>query len=155
MRNYVHPGMAVLDLGCGTGFFTIEIAKLVGNSGKVVAADVQIGMLEILKQKIKDSPIRQKIEIHHCPENNLGLTGKFDFVFAFYAFHEMRFVDNIIREIKNLINNETKILIAEQKFHVTKSAFEAIVNKMVNKGFVICDRPVIFFSRAVVMKIKS
>ena len=44
------------------GFFTIEIAKLVGNSGKVVAADVQIGMLEILKQKISDLYEKHKNE---------------------------------------------------------------------------------------------
>ena len=44
--------MTVLDLGCGTGYFTLETAKLLDNNGKVIAADVQKGMLDILKQKL-------------------------------------------------------------------------------------------------------
>jgi ubiquinone/menaquinone biosynthesis C-methylase UbiE len=33
--------MTVADLGCGPGFFTIEMAKMVGNNGKVTAVDLQ------------------------------------------------------------------------------------------------------------------
>ena len=44
-KKYIQPDMTVLDLGFGTGFFTLEILKLLNHKGKVVAADVQNGML--------------------------------------------------------------------------------------------------------------
>ena len=44
--------MTVLDVGCGPGFFTLDMARLVGPSGRVIAADLQEGMLEKLGQKI-------------------------------------------------------------------------------------------------------
>jgi len=50
LRKYIRPGMTVLDLGCGTGFFTFEIAQLLNGKGKVIAIDVQEGMLEIMKK---------------------------------------------------------------------------------------------------------
>lgn len=71
LRNYIYPGMTVLDLGCGTGYFTLEIAKLVGNKGMVVACDVQKGMLDILKRKLQNSEFRERIQVHHNPENDV------------------------------------------------------------------------------------
>lgn len=50
---YCKPGMTAMDLGCGPGFFTIEMARLVGTSGHVSACDLQDGMLEKLGAKIK------------------------------------------------------------------------------------------------------
>jgi ubiquinone/menaquinone biosynthesis C-methylase UbiE len=41
LKPYIHEGMTVLDLGCGPGFFSIEIAKMLKDSGKVIAADLQ------------------------------------------------------------------------------------------------------------------
>ena len=41
-------GMTVLDVGCGMGFFSIGLAKLVGDKGCVIAADVQPKMLSVL-----------------------------------------------------------------------------------------------------------
>ena len=41
LSPYIHEGMTVLDLGCGPGVFSIEIAKLLGDSGNVIAADLQ------------------------------------------------------------------------------------------------------------------
>jgi len=151
--RYVRPGMTIVDLGCGTGYFTFEMAGLAGPTGKVIAADVQDGMLEILRRKLEGDEMRQNIMIHKCGENHLGLTEKVDFILAFYAFHEMEYIDEIIPELKGLLKPEAEILIAEQKFHVPKHAFDTLVRKMADNGFVICERPGIFFSRAVVMRI--
>lgn len=47
----LQSGMAVLDAGCGPGRLAIPVARQVGNQGKVVALDLQAGMLERAKQK--------------------------------------------------------------------------------------------------------
>ncbi len=47
----LEPGMAVLDAGCGPGRLTIPIARKVGGSGRVVAMDLQEGMLARTRQK--------------------------------------------------------------------------------------------------------
>ncbi len=54
MKQFLTDGLTVLDFGCGTGFFTIEIAKILENSGKVIAADLQDGMLKKVKNKIEN-----------------------------------------------------------------------------------------------------
>ncbi len=155
LKKHIRQGMTVLDLGCGTGYFTIEIAKLLNGKGKVIAIDVQEGMLEILKQKLKDSNLKQQIQILNNHEKSLGFTEKVDFILAFYSFHEMKYIDDIIQSLKEVAKPETKILISEQRVHVSKEMFDCIISRMTNNGFIVCERPRIFFSRSVVMKIEK
>src|SRR5208337_4430094 len=97
---YINEGMTVLDLGCGPGFFSIEIAKIVGITGKVVAADLQEGMLEKLKNKIKNTSILNIIELHKCQKDKIGLTVKFDFILLFYMLHEILNQTTLFQELK-------------------------------------------------------
>ena len=155
LKKYIHPGMTVLDLGCGTGYFTLEIANLLNHNGKVIAIDVQKGMLERLKQKLQNNEFHKLIEIHNSQENAICLTEKVDFILAFYSFHEMKYIDCIICDLTKIVKPETMVFISEQKLHVSKNTFNKIVEKMKNGGFEIYDRPAIFFSRTVIMKIKQ
>ncbi len=54
-RSGIQPGMRVLEIGCGSGAYTLEVARAVGATGKVVALDIQPGMLEQLKNKLTRS----------------------------------------------------------------------------------------------------
>lgn len=47
----LQTGMSVIDVGCGPGRLTIPIAKLIGKKGRVVAVDIQPGMLKIVRDK--------------------------------------------------------------------------------------------------------
>jgi len=49
----IKAGMTVADIGCGTGFFSIPLASLVGKKGKVFAADISKEMLSDLRVKVK------------------------------------------------------------------------------------------------------
>lgn len=104
----------------GTGYFTLEIAKLLEMKGKVIFADIQKGMPEVLEQKIKNSELQKQIQILNNQENTFNWTEKVDFILAFYAFHEMKYIDNIINELQKIVTPETNILIPEQKIHVSK-----------------------------------
>ena len=58
LQPYIRSGMTFLDIGCGAGFFSIAAASLLKGSGKVIAADLQDGMLEKIRQKIKGTELK-------------------------------------------------------------------------------------------------
>jgi ubiquinone/menaquinone biosynthesis C-methylase UbiE len=148
---YIKEGMKVLDLGCGPGFFTLEMARLVGSSGKVLAADLQDGMLEKLKVKIQNTGLANRVEFHQCPADRIGLSEKCDFILVFYMLHEVPDPGAFLREIKALLKPDGKVLIAEPKWHVTHDEFLATIAVMEQAGFAVLEKPKICFSRAVVI----
>lgn len=51
-RLELEPGFRVLDAGCGPGLLTVPVAKAVGHNGRVLALDIQAGMLERAKARV-------------------------------------------------------------------------------------------------------
>lgn len=151
LKPYLKEGMTALDLGCGPGYFTPVIAKLVGKKGSVIAADVQDGMLDKLKEKVKGKDIEQRIKFHKCEQNKIGVKDKVDFVLAFYMIHEVPNRGELFKEIKSILNSDGRILIVEPKFHVSKKTFESMITELIESGFKIVEFPKIFISRAVLM----
>lgn len=151
LKPYIQTGMTVLDMGCGPGFFTIEIAKLLNGSGKVIAADLQDGMLEKVRQKISRTELEQRIELHKCQNETIGITEKVDFVLAFYVVHEVPNQDKLFLELKSILKPNGKIFIVEPNFHVPGKAFETMLERAKSIGFVIAARPKSFLNRAVVL----
>jgi len=149
---YINEGMTVLDLGCGPGFFSMEIAKMVGNAGKVIAVDLQEGMLEILKNKIKNTSIQNAIELHKCQKDRIGLSDKVDFILLFYMLHEIPDKSTLFQELKRLLKPNAKILVVEPKFHVKKNDFNNSILTIKRNGFDIIEEPKIFFSRSIVLR---
>lgn len=151
LKPFISKGMTVLDLGCGPGFFSIEIAKMLSDSGKVIAADLQVGMLEIVNKKVKGTELERRIEIHKCEDTKVGVTENVDFVLAFYMIHEVANQELLFGELKSILKSDGKIYIIEPKFHVSKKSFELMINRVKNIGFEVIDRPKVFFSRTAVL----
>jgi ubiquinone/menaquinone biosynthesis C-methylase UbiE len=152
IKPYVKEGMTVLDLGCGPGFFTIEMAKLVGSKGKVVAADLQEEMLEIVRKKAENTNLQNTIELHNCQTNKIGLTQEFDFILLFYMLHEVPNQSAFLKELHALLKPEGRILIVEPKIHVTKDDFHQSKKILTKYEFDIIKEPKVFFSRTVLIK---
>jgi ubiquinone/menaquinone biosynthesis C-methylase UbiE len=155
-RNILSPhikeGFTALDLGCGPGFFTIDIAELVGQSGRVIAADLQEGMLEKLRAKIHGTEFEGRIVLHQCNERNIGVSEKIDFVLAFYMVHEIPDQESFFNEIHTILKPFGKILIVEPPFHVSRRAFEATVKKAAHSGLIPVSKPSVFLSKAIVLE---
>ena len=89
LKPFVNEGMVALDLGCGPGFFSVVMAQMVGIKGKVIASDLQKGMLEKLREKIHGRELEQRITLHKCEEEKIGLKEQVNFILAFYMVHEV------------------------------------------------------------------
>ncbi|MFH1824110.1 MAG: class I SAM-dependent methyltransferase [Candidatus Firestonebacteria bacterium] len=151
LKSYVKSGMTVLDVGCGPGFFSIEMARMVGPSGQVIAVDLQEGMLQKLRNKIKGTEDEKRIKLHKCEENKIGIYEKVDLILAFYMIHEISNQDIFFREIHSMLNPDGRFFIVEPKFHVSKKAFEETINIATKIGFEIIEKPRVFFSRSIVL----
>jgi ubiquinone/menaquinone biosynthesis C-methylase UbiE len=151
LKPFINEGMKVLDLGCGPGVFTLEIARLVKDSGKVIAADLQEGMLEIVAKKLKGSESELKVELHKCQTDSIGVTENVDFILAFWMVHEVPDHARLFLELKSILKPDGKLYIIEPKIHVTGSAFAAMSTLLLNSGFRIIGHPKVFFSRAIVL----
>ncbi len=152
LGEYAKEGMVVLDVGCGPGQFSVELAKMVGESGRVIAADLQEGMLKRLKNKIQGKEIEKRIVLHKCEENRIGVSEEVDLVLAFYMVHEVPNQETFLEELRSILKPDGIFVIIEPSFHVSKHAFEETVNKAVAKGFKTIKEPKVFISRAVVLR---
>jgi ubiquinone/menaquinone biosynthesis C-methylase UbiE len=151
LRPYIKTGMTVVDLGCGPGFFTIEMAKLLNGKGTVIAADLQQGMLDMVHRKIAGTALEQRVKLHLCKKESIDLTDKVDIILAFYMIHEVPDAEHLLREIKAILKQGGSILIIEPKFHVTKEKFDNLTTMIRRNGFTVTKGPGVFFSRSAVL----
>lgn len=152
LRPYIEEGMIVLDIGCGPGFFSIDIAKMVGKSGRVIAADLQEGMLQKLRNKIQGTELEKRVTLHKCDENRIGLSEQVDFILLFYMVHEVPNVEGLFSEIETILKPKGLVFVVEPPIHVSKKAFEKTVKKANDAGLSVVERPNLFLSKAVVLK---
>lgn len=152
LKDYIKEGMVALDLGCGPGLFSIEMAAMVGKTGKVIAIDLQEGMLEKIKSKIQGKEIEKRIKLHKCEKNKIGISTKADFVLAFYMVHEVPNQMDFFREIKSILKPNGKIFVIEPQFHVSKKAFENTINIAKEIGLKKSKKEKVFFSRAAILE---
>lgn len=152
LAPYLKPGIKVLDIGCGPGFFSIEIAKMVGENGKVYSVDLQEGMLNIIKNKIAGTELESRIQLIKSNDDGFNIPEKVDFILAFYMVHEVPDKDNLFKLLKNLLNDNGKFLFIEPTlFHVSKKEFESSLQKAANAGFKVAEGPKLTFSHSAVL----
>lgn len=152
LGRYIKPGMTVLDVGCGPGMFSIELARMVGPNGKVIAADLQEGMLDKLKKRIEGTELADRIVLHKTKKDAVAHQGEVDFVLAFYVVHEVPDDSRFLDEMKSIMKKNSILFIVEPRFHVNKDEFSDLVELATEKGFRIRKYPKVFLSRSVVLQ---
>ena len=155
LRPYITEGMTVMDYGCGPGFFTIDMAHMVGSAGRVIAADLQEGMLQKLRQKIQNTKFEDRIVLHKCEADRIGILAKLDFVLAFYVVHEISDQDQFFIEVETILQPNGQILMVEPPIHVSKSSFMKTVAKAREAGLNAKEGPRVILSKSVILQKKG
>lgn len=141
MGPYIKKGDTVIDIGCGPGFFSIEMAKLVGKNGKVIAVDLQEKMIAHVKKKAAKHDMQNRMEFHQCDANAIGLNRKADFILAYYMIHETPSPLHFLEEARGMLKDGGKMLVVEPKMHVSKSIFAQMLQEAEQAGLKAMDFP--------------
>jgi len=148
LGQYVQPGMTVMDLGCGMGYFSIAMARMVGPGGRVVAVDIQEKMLKVLAKRAEAAGVLDRIQLSLSGPGGIGVKEKADFVLAMWMLHEVPDVEEFLRRVRALVKEGGKFLIVEPKAHVSLSEFKEMLSVFNRLGFKKIAEPKVALSRA-------
>ena len=135
---HVEEGMTVLEPGCGMGFFTLPLARMVGPSGKVVVVEVQDKMLAVLEKRAEKAGLSDRIEPRQVGVEGLGLedlAGTVDFTAAIHMVHEVPDQGSFFTDVWLVLRPGGKLLVIEPKGHVSKEQFEKTIAAAEKMGF--------------------
>jgi len=150
--QYIKEGMTVMDIGCGGGFATLGFADMVGKSGKVIAADLQMEMLEITRNRSEKAGVTDRIIFHQCKPDRIGYKSKLDFALAFFMVHETPDIPGLLEEVYNILKDSGLFFISEPTFHVSKTEFTYTLEEAVKIGYKIYSYPEVMFGRNVILQ---
>ncbi len=150
LSPHIYPGMTVADIGCAMGFFSLDMARLVGPSGKVVCVDVQPKMIEKLRRRASKAELTDRIETRLCGSDSLGaddFAGRIDFVLCFAMVHETPDTSKFLSQASALLKPGGKLLVAEPKGHVSREEFGKTEEAVRAAGLEAVGSPKIFRSQ--------
>lgn len=111
IANKESPVM-VLDVACGTGDFTIEIAKAVANGSEVIGVDISEGMMEIGKKKIMKAGVAAEMSVADCealPYDN----NTFDRISVGFGVRNFEHLELGLSEMFRVLKPDGKLVILE------------------------------------------
>jgi ubiquinone/menaquinone biosynthesis C-methylase UbiE len=149
--DYIKKGQAVLDLGCGPGFFSLAMAEMIGEKGRVISVDIQEEMLQMLRDKSERAGLKSRIILHKSQPDKIGISDMVDFALAFYMIHEVPDKKSFLSEVASHLKSDGRLLIVEPKFHVSKPDFDSTLKTAQSAGLKPISEPKILFSRAALL----
>ncbi len=152
LRDYVKPGSKVLDFGCGLGFFSIAMAKMVGEGGLVIAADLQDVMLQGLMKRARRAGVADRIRPHLTAPDRIGLEDQVDFAIACWVMHETPDIDAAFGELASALVPGGRLFVIEPKSHASEEEFDKLLASAAAAGLSEVTRPRSAGSRAVVLE---
>jgi len=155
LAAHVRQGMTVLEPGPGMGFFTLELARLVGSSGRVIAVDIQPRMLDGLRRRAAKAGVLDRLDARLAAHDSMGLAdlaGVVDFTLAFAVVHELPAAAPFFREVARVSKPGARLLFAEPMGHVTASLFDAELQAARDAGFQPLEPPSLRRSRTALLE---
>jgi ubiquinone/menaquinone biosynthesis C-methylase UbiE len=144
LAPYVHEGMTVIEPGPGMGFFTLELARLAGPSGRVVALDIQPKMLAALERRLRKRGLLDRVDVRLVQPGSMSLSdlqGAADFLLAFFMVHELPDAARFFSEAAAALKPRACLLLVEPGGDVKPDTFEAELNAAEQAGLVLANRP--------------
>jgi ubiquinone/menaquinone biosynthesis C-methylase UbiE len=154
IRSGLVAGAVMADIGCGTGYFTLPAAELVGTQGNVYGLDVSEVMIAAAKAKAEELSL-SNITFLQINGESFPLPNKaVDYVLVSMVVHELHDLETFFREIDRILREDGKLVIIEWTPHddvimgpppterISRSALKRVLEK---SGFTVTIEQVLNF----------
>jgi SAM-dependent methyltransferase len=137
------------------GYFTLELARMVGTSGRVIAMDIQPQMIARLKRRAAREGLLNRVDTRFAAADSMGiddLAASVDFTLAFAVVHEFPDAGRFFAQVAAASKLGASLLLAEPAGHVTDSTFDAELQAAAAVGLRLVERPAIRRSHAALLQ---
>jgi ubiquinone/menaquinone biosynthesis C-methylase UbiE len=152
LGGFVREGMTVADIGCGMGYFSVAMAKMVGPGGKVLAVDVQQMMLDLCRKRAFRAGAADRIRTVLAAPDDIRIDVPVDFALAFWMVHEVKDIPRFFGQVTHVLKPGGRMLYAEPRVHVSRMRFEEIVGHAERAGFRRQAGPRVGLSRSILLE---
>lgn len=109
----IPPGAVVADVGAGSGYYTVRLARAVGPAGRVVATDLQPGMLDIIRAKVASEKLTNVEIVQGRADDPVLQPGAFDLVLMVDVYHELASPQVFVRKLKEALKRDGRLVLIE------------------------------------------
>jgi ubiquinone/menaquinone biosynthesis C-methylase UbiE len=109
----IRKGAVVADVGAGVGYHVWRLAEIVGPTGKVIAEDIQDGMIQLLRRNIQDRKLGNVEVILGTPTDPKLPLKSVDLVLMVDVYHEFSEPITMMRHIKNSLKPGGRVVLVE------------------------------------------
>jgi SAM-dependent methyltransferase len=108
-------GSSVADIGAGSGYMTLRMAKLVGPEGKVYANDIQPRMLELLRENLKKQKLGNVTTVLGEIDDPKLPAASVDLVLLVDVYHEFSEPQKMLRHIREALKPDGRLVLLEYR----------------------------------------
>ena len=109
------PGMVVADIGAGSGFYTWRIARLVGDTGRVFAVDLQPQMVELNRRQMERRGAKNVEHVRSVPTAARLAATSIDLAILVDVYHEFEFPYEMLDSIVQALRPNGRVVFVEYK----------------------------------------
>ena len=109
----LRPGMVAADIGAGSGYYTVRMARKLGPTGKVFATDIQAGMLDILKRRMTADGIGNVVPVLGAPDDPRLPAGAIDLALMVDVYHELASPQVFMRRLREALKPDGRLVLIE------------------------------------------
>jgi len=112
---HLQPGMVVADVGAGTGFMSLKMARRVGPSGKVYAEDIQPEMLRLLRQNASKAKVANVETVLGTQTDPKLPAGQLDLILLVDVYHEFSQPQQMLRKMREALKPDGRLVLLEYR----------------------------------------
>lgn len=109
----IRKGAVVADVGAGSGYYTVRLARVVGPSGRVVATDLQPGMLDLIRQKLSAERLENVSLVQGRAGDPVLPANTFDLILMVDVYHELASPQVFVRRLKEALKPDGRLVLIE------------------------------------------